>query len=117
MSEKQSTRRKFLQMLGLSAGATIITASGMAHGFDKEEIKKLNAAQQEFMLRYEQWMTEYIKVIRIQKTDPDNIEYHKEMAALSAKAEAFQPALAVFMKDPVFALIFKLSIERMVKEI
>ena len=117
MAEKQSTRRKFLQLLGLSAGATIVSAGAMAAGFDKEVIKKLTAPQQEFMLQYEQWMTEYIKVIRIQKTDPDNIEYHKEMAALSAKAEAFQPALAVFMQDPTFALIFKVSIERMVKEI
>ena len=117
MSEKQSSRRKFLQLLGLSAGSTIISGKVMADGFDKEEIKKLTPPQQEFMLQYEQWMTEYIKVIRVQKTDPDNIEYHKEMMVLSTKAEAFQPKLAVFMQDPTFALIFNVSIEQMVKEI
>jgi hypothetical protein len=105
MSEKQSTRRKFLQLFGLTAGAAIVSGNVMAAGFDKEEIKKLTPPQQEFMLHYEEWMTEYIGVIRIQKTDPDNM------------AEAFQPALAVFMQDPTFALIFKVSIERMVKEI
>ena len=117
MSDKQSSRRKFLQMLGITAGSAVIGTSALASGFDKEEIKKLTAPQQEFMLEYEKWMTEYIKVIRVQKTDPENIEYHKQTAALSAKAEAFQPALAEFMKDPTFALIFRVSIERMVKEI
>jgi len=117
MSENQSSRRKFLQMLGLSAGATFVAASSMAKGFDQEEIRKLTAPQQEFMMRYEKWMNEYIDVIRIQKTDPDNIEHHKSMAALSAKAEAFQPELAIFMKDETFAMIFQVSIERMTKEI
>lgn len=117
MSEKQSTRRKFLQLFGLTAGAAIVSGNLMAAGFDKEEIKKLTPPQQEFMLHYEEWMTEYIRVIRIQKTDPDNIAYHKELGELSSKAEIFQPALAVFMQDPTFALIFKVSIERMVKEI
>ncbi len=117
MSDQQSSRRKFLQLLGLSAGATIISGNVMAAGFDKEEIKKLTAPQQEFMLQYEQWMTEYIKVIRVQKTDLDNLEHHKQMMLLSTKAEAFQPTLTEFMKDPTFALIFKVSIERMAKEI
>jgi len=117
MTEKQSTRRKFLQLLGLTASAALVSGNALASGFDKEEIKKLTAPQQEFMLHYEDWMTEYIKVIRIQKTDPDNIAYHKELGELSTKAESFQPTLAVFMQDPTFALIFKVSIERMVKEI
>lgn len=117
MTEKQSTRRKFLQYLGLSAGATVISATVGATGFDHEEIKKLNTPQQEFMLDYEQWMNDYIKVIRVQKTDPDNLIYHQQLADLSAKAEAFQPILAEMMKDETFALIYRVSIERMTKEI
>lgn len=117
MTDKQSTRRKFLQMLGLSAGATIISGTAAATGFDMEEIKKLTPPQHEFMLEYEAWMTENIKVIREQKTDPGNIEHHKKLSTLAARAESFQPTLAKFMQDPVFALIFRVSIERMVKEI
>ncbi len=117
MSEKQSTRRKFLQYLGLTAGATIITASASAAGFDLEEIKKLTPPQQVFMVEYEQWMNDYIKVIREQKNDPTNIIYHQQLTELSAKAEAFQPVLAEMMKDQTFALIYRVSIEKLTKEI
>ncbi len=116
-TEKQSSRRTFLQYLGLSAGATIMSATVGATGFDKEEIKKLTPPQQEFMLTYEQWMNENIQVLREQKTDPDNIKYHQQLTELSAKAEAFQPILAEMMKDKTFALIYRVSIERMTKEI
>ncbi|MFZ4800053.1 MAG: hypothetical protein ACOYMA_21365 [Bacteroidia bacterium] len=117
MADKQSNRRKFLQYLGLTAGATLLGSTVGAKEFDKEEIKKLNAPQQEFMLSYEKWMNEYIEVIRIQKTDIDNIIYHQQLAELSVKAESFQPILAEMMKDETFALIYSVSIKRMTNEI
>ncbi|MCX6296530.1 MAG: hypothetical protein NTX97_10780, partial [Bacteroidetes bacterium] len=60
---------------------------------------------------------EFIEVIRIQKTDPDNLENHKKMIPLTEKAEKFIPELSEFMKDETFSLIFNASIERMSKEI
>ena len=116
-TEKQSTRRTFLQFLGLAAGTTILNASAGAAGFDLEEIKKLTPPQQEFMLTYEKWMTENIEVIRNQKAEPDNIKHHQKLTELAAKAEAFQPILADMMKDKTFALIYRASIVRMTKEI
>ena len=117
MSEEQSSRKSFLQMLGLAAGATIISKSGIARGFDQTEIKKLTKEQQEFMNEYEKWMDEFIEVVRIQKTEPEGIEHHKQMIALTEKVGTFQPQLDKYMQDETFAFIFKISIERMTKEI
>lgn len=117
MSEKQSTRRKFLQFLGLSASASIVSKSALAAPVDAKEILKLNPEQQEFMTGYGKWMDEFIDVIRIQKTDPGNKENNMKMIALTHKAEESRPKLTEFMKDPTFAVIYKVAIERMSKEI
>lgn len=117
MSEKISTRRKFLQFLGLSAGATIVSSSAIAGIINQNDIRTLKPDQQEFMIQYGKWMDEFIDVIRIQKTDRANSENNKKMIALTERAEAFKPQLSEFMKDPNFSLIYKASIERMSKEI
>ena len=117
MSEKESTRRKFLKFLGLSAGATLVSSKMLAGIIKPEDIRTLNPHQQEFMVDYGKWMDEFIDVIRIQKTDRANSENNKKMIALTERAEAFKPQLSEFMKDPNFSLIYKASIERMSKEI
>lgn len=117
MPEQQSSRRNFLKLIGLSAGATLASTSVFAAFTDKTEIRKLKPEQQEFMIRYGKWMDEFIEVIRLQKSDPDNIENHKKMITLTEKAEKFQPELTEFMQDKTFALIYKVSIERVSKEI
>ena len=117
MSEKQSTRRRFLQFLGIYAGATLVSTGALGAFLNPAEIKKLNPEQQEFMLRYGKWMDEFIEVIRIQKTNPGNRENNTRMIALTERAENFKPELSEFMKDETFTLIYKASIERMSKEI
>ncbi len=117
MSEKENSRRGFLKLLGLTAGATLASKSVLAAFIDKTEIKKLDPKQQEFMMRYGKWMDEFIEMIRVQKTDPNNITNLKKMVELSDKAEALQPELAEFMKDKTFALIYHASIERVSREI
>ncbi len=117
MSKENPSRKKFLQLLGLSAGAVLASKSGLANGFDKTEILKLTSDQQTFMNRYEKWMDEFTKEIRIQKTSPEGIEHHKRMIALTEESEQFQPQLEKFMQDETFATIFRISIERMTKEI
>ena len=113
----QSSRKNFLQLLGLSAGAIVINRSSTVVGINQSEIRKMNSKQNEFMARYEQWMEEYIQVIRIRKTDPDNIENRKTMLALTEKAAVFKPELAEFMQDETFAGIFRITIEKMTREI
>ena len=117
MSDIQASRRKFLQLLGLSAGATLVSTTGIAGFVDPETIHKLNPEQQEFMMRYGQWMDEFIEVIRVQKSEPGNTENNHKMIALTERAEAIQPELATYMKDDTFSMIYKASIERMSKEI
>lgn len=117
MSQNNSTRRKFLQFIGLTASATVISKSALANFTNHTEILKLNSVQQEFMIRYGEWMDEFTEVVRIQKTAPDDIENHKKMIALTQKVAAFQPELTEFMKDETFSLIYRVSIERMTKEI
>ena len=117
MDNTSPSRKRFLQMLGLSAGATLLSGSALAKGISNTDIRMLNAEHQEFMTRYEKWMEEYLKVIRDQKTDPDNIENHKAMMALSQKAEAFKPELAEYMQDETFALVFRVTLEKMTNEI
>lgn len=117
MSEKQSTRRNFLQLLGLSVSATLISTSAMGGFIDEAKISKLSPEQQRFMIRYGKWMDEFIKVIRIRKTDPGSHGNNKNMIALTEKAEELKPELNEFMKDKTFQQIYKASIQRMSKEV
>ena len=116
MSEHQSTRRRFLKLLGLSVGA-VASTNAFASFIDSEEIKKLNTEQQEFMGRYGIWMDEMTLVARIQKTHPEDFDNQKKMMTLGVKAEELQPELSKHMKDETFALIFKESIKRLSNEI
>ena len=84
---------------------------------DKKEILKLNPEQQEFMMRYGNWMDEFTEVARIQQTDPDNLENQKRMMPLGEMAEQLQPELTEHLKDQTFAMIYLASIERLSKEI
>ena len=117
MAEKQSTRRRFLKFLGLSAGATLAAPVAMAAFIDHEEIKKLNPEQQEFMIRYGKWMDEFSEVNKIKKSTPYDVDNNKKIMALSEKAETFKPELDVFLKDSTFAFIFKESLKRVSVEI
>lgn len=117
MSDEPTSRKKFLQMLCLAAGATIVSKSGLAKGFDPVEIRKLTPEQQKFMGEYEKWMDEFTKIVRVQKTAPEDMENHKRMIALTEQAEKFQLELDKHLQDATFAFIFRISIERMTNEI
>ena len=82
-----------------------------------EDIRKLNPRQQEFMVNYGKWMDEFIDVIRIQKIDCGNSVNNKKMIVLTEPTKAFKPKLSEYLKDANFSMIYKVSIERMSKEI
>lgn len=117
MSEKKSDRRNFLKMIGLTASVSLVSQSALASFVNHEEIRKLNPEQQEFMVRYGKWMDEFIKVIRIQKKDPADLENQKQMVLLTEKALEFKPQLLEMQKDLTFSLIFNASIQRVTDEI
>ena len=70
----ESSRRSFLKTLGLSAGATLVSSNIFGSFVDKDEILKLNPEQQKFMTRYGSWMDQFTNVIRIQKSEPENMD-------------------------------------------
>ncbi|HKR05355.1 MAG TPA: twin-arginine translocation signal domain-containing protein [Bacteroidia bacterium] len=117
MSETQSSRRNFLKVLGVTAGATVASTTTFAGLIDHTKIQKLNPEQKEFMLTYEKWMDEFIDAIRKKKAEPENLENHKKMAALAERAATWKPQLTEYMKDKTFALIYQEAIQRTKKEI
>ncbi len=117
MSETQSSRRKFLKILGVSAGATVASTSAFAGLIDHTQIQKLSPEQKEFMLIYEKWMDEFIEAIRAKKKEPANVENHKKMMLLTERATTWKPKLTEYMKDKTFALIYQEAIQRTTKEI
>ena len=117
MDHESSSRKKFLQYIGLTAGGTLLNGGSMASTINDEEIRKLRPGQLEFMVRYDKWMDNYIEVIRTQSKDPYNVENQQAKVALTQKAAEFKPELAVHMQDAVFALIFTTNLQRMTNEI
>ena len=117
MSDLSSDRRKFLKILGLSTTATLVSSSVFANFINESEIKKLNPAQQEFMMRYGKWMDDFTEIIRIQKSAPESIENHQKMMEITNEVKELQSELQEFMKDETFELIFKASIQRVSNEI
>jgi hypothetical protein len=113
----KSSRRNFFKFLGLTAGTTLMSQASFGAHLDETEIRKLTDEQKEFMLLHEKWMDEFIAVIKVQKIAPENQENNKKMIAISKMADEFKPKLNEFMKDGTFALIYKISMERMSKEI
>lgn len=117
MPETQASRRKFIKIIGVSAGATVASTTAFAGLINHTEIHKLNPEQKEFMLNYEKWMDEFIDAIRIKKKEPGNLENNKNMMALTERAATWKPTLTEYMKDKTFALSYQFAIERTTKEI
>lgn len=117
MLDSNSSRRNFFKLLGLTAGTTLMSQVSFGAHLDETEIRKLTDEQKEFMLLHEKWMDEFIEVIKVQKTAPDDQENNKKMILITEMADEFRPKLNEFMKDGTFAVIYKMSMERMSKEI
>ena len=117
MNTLATTRRKLLQLIGLSAGAAVLSTTAIASVIKPDDIKRLNAEQQDFINLYGKWMDQFIVVIRTQRREPDNAENQKKMIDLTELAEAMRPELDKHMSDPVFAVIYRMAIERMTNEI
>lgn len=116
-TDKESSRKDFIKLLTKSLGATITNHPVLDALAGNDEVLRLNPEQQEFMLKYGKWMDENIEVIRLQKTEPDNMEHHKRMMLLTEQASEMQATLTEYMKDRNFGLIYHASIQKMRDEI
>lgn len=116
MDGYESTRREFLKKLGLLAGATALTATGMANVesviTDKKEKYPLNAEQNKFMSEYEKWLEEFHSMASFQKVDAEHLGNNKRLMELSEQAKGFQKELIEHMKDDNFARYYMIVTER-----
>jgi hypothetical protein len=116
MDGYESTRREFLKKLGLIAGATALTATGMANVApvitDKKEKYTLTAEQDKFMQMYEKWLDEFHAMAKFQKVDAEHLGNNKRLMELSDQASGFQKQLIAHMKDENFQRYYMIVTER-----
>lgn len=114
MNGYDENRRRFLTKLGLTLGVSL-TGTVVLQGEEVATTKDmaLSSDQQLFMSNYERWMDDFIKVIKVQKQEPMNLENNKKIVALSEEAKVFQQELMGYMKDENFARYYMIATERM----
>jgi hypothetical protein len=118
MNEYEESRRAFLTKLGLAVGTTALGAEKLsAKVLNSKTDFPLTAEQKELMNRYEQWMDDFIPVIKAFRADQNDPVAKKQIAELSEVAESWRPKLNEFMKDENFARYYMTVTERMTKEI
>ncbi len=118
MDQYESNRRKFIRSLGLSVGAVMTVNSVIKAGVsDNKEKFEITPEQEEFIIKYEKWMDDFIDVIRVQKISPNNLDNNKKLIRLTEIAKEWQQRLTEFMKDENFARYYIVVTERMTQEI
>jgi len=118
MDGYEDNRRWFLRKLGFTLGGAL-TASSLisANIIDTDKDMSISPEQKAFMDTYENWMDEFIEVIRIQKVDSENYENNKNIVLLSERSKKWQTKLHEYMTDDNFARYFMKATERMTLEI
>ena len=118
MNEYEESRRAFLTKLGLSLGVTTYAGKTLsAKVLNSKTEFPLTQEQQKLMSRYENWMDEFIPVIKAHRADENNKFAKQRISELSEKAETWRSQLVEFMKDDNFARHYMAATERMTKEI
>lgn len=109
-------RREFLKKLGLLAGATALSSTGMANVTsvitDKKEQYPLTPEQDKFMQMYEKWLDEFHAMAKFQKQDAEHLANNKRLMELSDQAKGFQKVLVEHMKDENFQRYYMIVTER-----
>jgi hypothetical protein len=118
MNEYEESRRSFLTKLGMTIGAGAVAGEKLsAKVLNSKAEFPLTDDQQKLMDRYENWMDEFIPVIKDFRANPDNQVAQKRIADLSEEAEGWREELNGFMKDENFARYYMTATERMTREI
>ena len=118
MNEYEESRRAFLAKLGLAVGTVTLGGQKIsARVLNSKTDFPLTAEQQDLMNRYEQWMDDFIPVIKAFRANQNDPLAKKQIAELSEVAESWRPKLTEFMKDENFARYYMTATERMTKEI
>jgi len=101
MSNQNSTRRGFLQKLGITVGATAL--------IDKEVLADINLNhysseqdRKDFLLKYETWINDYIEVVEKEKLSYSEISNKHRIMELSEQANGWQSQIKEYLKHEEF---------------
>jgi hypothetical protein len=118
MDNYESTRRGFLRKLGLSVGAAVsVTGVKGIEIMEKHLDFPLSEAQQQFIIKYESWMDNFVKIINLRKGDPDNLEYNLQLMRLSEEHEQWQGEVKTYIEDQNFAKHYMIITQRITNQI
>jgi uncharacterized protein YciU (UPF0263 family) len=98
---KKDNRRKFIQKLGVTVGATaLLNTESIASVANMRTDKDLERA--EFLNNYKNWINQYIDVVEKEKSDKFNIANKHRIMELSHQAKDWQEKIAVYLNDDTF---------------
>jgi len=98
---KKDNRRKFIQKLGVTVGATaLLNTESMASIANMQSGKDIERAK--FLSNYENWVNQYIDVVEKEKTDKNNIANKHRIMELSHQAKDWQEKIALYLNDDQF---------------
>lgn len=118
MDSYESTRRGFIKKLGLSVGmAAVYSGAKGAKIIEKHIDFPLTSDQQKFIESYEDWMDNFIEIIKARRTNPDDLELNLKLMRLSEQHESWQKEVVEYMKDDNFAKHYMIVTQRMTDEI
>lgn len=101
MSNQNSTRRGFLQKLGVTVGAVAlinneVLADINLNSYSSEQDRK------DFLLKYEIWINDYIEVVEKEKLSNSEISNKHRIMELSEQANGWQPQIKEYLKHEDF---------------
>lgn len=101
MNTKNSTRRGFLQKLGVTVGATAL--------LDKEVLADINLNRyssekdrKDFLLKYERWINDYIEVVEKEKLSNSDISNKHRIMELAEQANGWQSQIKEYLQHEDF---------------
>lgn len=98
---KKDNRRKFIQKLGVTVGATaLLNTESIASVVNMQSGKDLERS--EFLHNYENWVNKYIDVVEREKSDKNNMANKHRIMELSHQAKDWQEKIAVYLNDDQF---------------
>ena len=98
---KKDNRRKFIQKLGLTLGASaLLDTESMASMARMQTGQDLERS--EFLNKYENWIKQYIDVVEKEKVNKNNIANKHRMMELSHQAKDWQEKIAIYLNDDHF---------------
>jgi len=98
---KKDNRRKFIQKLGLTVGASALldtdSIASVARMHTGQELER-----SKFLTNYENWVNQYIDLVEKEKSDKNNMANKHRIMELSHQAKDWQEKIAIYLNDDTF---------------